>query len=275
MKQTISLLLISTLLFLTACGSSSADFEALQSENSDLKAAQVTLQQEKESLQASLTATESTAQDLQKQVDDANSQISSLQADLAKTQSELQTAQADLKSVSDEYAAYKEQMSPYEGLSEAEAEARQIEADRIKAEEAAEQERKAEEERLAAEEAAREAEEKEKLGYETGITYEQLARNPDDYKGQKVKFTGEVVQVIEGDGETDIRLAVHWNSYGWYDSDQIIYCGFDPSILSFRLLEDDIITIYGYSLGLYSYEAVSGATITLPCVWVEKIELQE
>ena len=275
MKKVLSALLVLVMLIMTGCGSSSADLEALQSENSELKAALATLQQEKESLQTSLTTAESTAQDLQKQVDDANSQISSLQADLTKAQSDLQTAQSDLKSVSDEYAAYKEQMSPYEGLSEAEAEARQIEADRIKAEEAAEQERKAEEERLAAEEAAREAEEKEKLGYETGITYDQLARNPDDYMNEKVKFTGEVVQVLEGEGETDIRLAVHWNSYGWYDSDQILYCGFDPSILSFRLLEDDIITIYGYSLGLYSYEAVSGATITLPCVWIDKIELQE
>ena len=120
-----------------------------------------------------------------------------------------------------------------------------------------------------------EAEEKEKLGYETGITYDQLARNPDDYLGQKVKFTGEVLQVMEGDTENQIRLSVHWNSYGYYDSDQVLYCGFDPSIISFRLLEDDIITIYGYSLGLFSYEAVSGATITLPCVWIDKIELQE
>lgn len=35
-------------------------------------------------------------------------------------------------------------------------------------------------------------------GYETGITYDQLARTPDDFKGKKVKFTGKVVQVIEG-----------------------------------------------------------------------------
>lgn len=268
MKKTMSILLISTLLILTACSANSENIDALHAENSELKSANETLNQEKEALESAVSTAESAQQTLQNQLEEANSKISSLESDLSKAQTELQT-------MTDEYAAYKETMSEYEGLAEDEAEARQIEADRIKAEEAAEQERKAEEERLAAEEAAREAEEKEKLGYETGITYDQLARNPDDYKGQKVKFTGEVLQVVEGDTENQIRLSVHWNSYGYYDSDQVLYCGFDPSIINFRLLEDDIITIYGYSIGLYSYEAVSGATITLPCVWIDKIELQE
>ena len=58
---------------------------------------------------------------------------------------------------------------------EKEAEARRIEAERLIAEEAAEKERQAEEARQAAEQAAREAEEKEKQGYDTGITYDQLA----------------------------------------------------------------------------------------------------
>ena len=38
---------------------------------------------------------------------------------------------------------------------------------------------------------------KEAIGYDTGITYEQLARTPNEYNGEKVKFSGKVIQVIE------------------------------------------------------------------------------
>ena len=31
-----------------------------------------------------------------------------------------------------------------------------------------------------------------------------------------------------------------------------------------RILEDDRVTVYGASTGLYTYESVSGASITLP-----------
>src|SRR5699024_863073 len=66
------------------------------------------------------------------------------------------------------------------------------EKEKEKKEKAAE-EKKAEEER-------KKKEEKEKKGYDTGITYDQLARTPDDYEGEKVKFSGKVLQVMEGNG---------------------------------------------------------------------------
>lgn len=112
--------------------------------------------------------------------------------------------------------------------------------------------------------AKREAEEK--LGYETGITYDQLARTPDDYEGSLVKFTGEVIQTLEEDGQVDIRLAVD----GEYNN--ILYCAYESNIVSSRVLEGDTITIYGTSMGLYSYESTTGVTITIPCVWVDKID---
>ena len=112
------------------------------------------------------------------------------------------------------------------------------------------------------------AEEAEKAkGYETGITYSQLSRNPEQYNGKKVKFKGKVVQVIEGDGkEIQIRLAV--NS----DYDTILFGQYDSSIVSSRILEDDIITIYGLSVGTISYKSTMGGTITIPGVAIEKIE---
>lgn len=102
-------------------------------------------------------------------------------------------------------------------------------------------------------------------GYETGITYDQLARTPDDFKGKKVKFTGKVVQVIEGSGSIQIRLAVNDN----YDT--ILFGQYDSSIVGSRVLEDDHITIYGTSAGTISYQSTMGGTITIPGVTFEKI----
>ena len=157
----------------------------------------------------------------------------------------------------------------------------QAEVDRIAAEEA---EKKAKEEqeaariaaeeeaaRIAAEEAAaREAEEKK--GYETGITYNDLARNPDDYTGKKVKFKGRVLQVSELSNEIQIRLATKKDSWGY--SDDIVYLYFEKSLISSRILDDDIITIYGTAKGLHTYETVLGANVTLPLIYVEKIDIQ-
>ena len=108
--------------------------------------------------------------------------------------------------------------------------------------------------------------EEEKKGYNTGITYEQLARNPEDYEGKKVKFYGKVLQVIEGTDEIKLRIAVN-NDY-----DNVILVGYDPDIVDMRVLEDDKITIMGVSVGLYSYESTGGATITIPAIVVDIIE---
>src|SRR5699024_3666679 len=125
--------------------------------------------------------------------------------------------------------------------------------------EAAEAEKKRKEEEAAAEQKRKDEEAK---GYETGITYDQLARTPDDYDYKKVKFYGKVIQVIEGDDTTEIRFAVD------DDYNQVIYCDFDSSIVSSRVLEDDYITIYGKSTNLLSYQSTMGGTITIPSVTV-------
>lgn len=102
--------------------------------------------------------------------------------------------------------------------------------------------------------------------YETGISFNQLARNPDKYEGEKVKFSGKVLQVMEGDYMVSIRLGVN----GSYDN--VIYGTYFPSLVSSRVLEDDYITVYGTSEGLYTYESTMGASITIPSLSIEKIE---
>ena len=111
-----------------------------------------------------------------------------------------------------------------------------------------------------------EAAAKEKLGYETGITYNQLARTPDDYLGEKVKFKGKVIQVMEGDSSTQIRFAV--NS----DYDTILFAEIASDVTETRILEDDVITIYGLSSGLMTYESTMGGQISIPGMIVEKVD---
>ena len=120
--------------------------------------------------------------------------------------------------------------------------------------------------KAAEEAAAAAAAEEEAKGYETGITYDQLARTPDDYKGKKIKFYGKVLQVMEGNGNVQIRLAVN------DDYDTVLYCEYQSDIVSSRVLEDDHITVYGTYYGLYSYQSTMGGTITIPAAIVERID---
>lgn len=100
--------------------------------------------------------------------------------------------------------------------------------------------------------------------YDTGITYDQLARTPDDYNQKKVKFIGTVVQVIETDDETQLRLAVNDNY------DKIIYCHVPKKLTSkTRILENDSILVRGVSYGLVSYDSAIGGNITIPQILVD------
>ena len=159
-----------------------------------------------------------------------------------------------------EYTTYKERMKPFEELEEAEAQKKLEEAAaEKKAKEDAEAQAKADAEAAKAAEEAK--------GYDTGITYDQLARTPDDYAGQKVKFAGKVIQVMEGDKETQIRFAVDGN----YKN--IILCSIGKEITANnRVLENDQITISGLSLGLYTYKSTMGGDITIPAVIVSLID---
>ncbi len=186
----------------------------------------------------------------------------------ANTENELQVAK--LEKVKSEYTKYKERMKPFEELDEAEAQARKIEAEKVAsdkkaAEEKAAADKKAAEEQAAADAAAAKAAE-EARGYETGITYDQLARTPDDFMGQKVKFYGKVIQVIEDSSTVQLRIAVDDN----YDT--VLLGEYTTSIVSSRILEDDYVTIYGSSVGTITYQSTMGGNITIPGVYIEKID---
>ncbi|WP_108669136.1 hypothetical protein [Peribacillus acanthi] len=146
-----------------------------------------------------------------------------------------------------------DQVDTYEAEAVAKAEAEQ------KAKE--EQERKAAAEKAAKEAAAKKANAK-------TIPYKQIEKNPDRYKDEYVKYTGQIVQIMEGDNLTQIRLAVTKDSYGYSFSDIIFveYAGLTDFV------EDDIVTIYGTVYGAYSYTSQANYEISLPGIIADSVE---
>ncbi len=98
------------------------------------------------------------------------------------------------------------------------------------------------------------------------IPYDDLARDPDSYTGHDIKITGKVLQVVEGDTETNLRVATDGNY------DDVVMVGFDPAILDGkRVLEDDTVTVCGTYIGIYKYQSTLGATISVPGLYGELV----
>ena len=127
----------------------------------------------------------------------------------------------------------------------------------------AEQKRIAEEQaqKAAEEQAKREAEEQAKKEaeahkYETGLTWEQIAR--EGKKGTLGQFEGKIIQVMNGDGFTQYRVAING------DYDQVMLIEVKNSVSKETLLEDDYVYFKGESLGTITYTTVMGAEMTIP-----------
>ena len=130
----------------------------------------------------------------------------------------------------------------------------------------AEKKKKEEEEKKKEEERKELEESKNPDAYVNTPSFDELSRNPNSYYDLsknitkvKVKFSGKVLQVVNGFLKNQIRLAVD------SDYDKVILVTYTEDSNN-RILEDDIITVYGYSGGITSYTSVLGASISLPKV---------
>lgn len=118
-------------------------------------------------------------------------------------------------------------------------------------------------------ECAVEIEKPENLGdYAKNISYKDLSRTPDKFEGKAICYTGEVVQLVEGDGVNALRVAIN-GDYG-----NMFYLEYDPKIISERVLEGDTITFYGIYYGIYQYESALGTTISIPAATVDHIKIK-
>ena len=132
------------------------------------------------------------------------------------------------------------------------------------------------EDQLAQEKAQKEAEEKakkeaeeeakrqaESQKYETGLTWEQIAR--EGKVGTLGQFEGKIVQVMNGSGFTQYRVAING------DYDTIMLVEVLDGVSSETLLEDDYVYFKGMSMGQYTYTTVMGAEMTIPSFMVDEI----
>lgn len=178
-----------------------------------------------------------------------------------KYKNQIETANENAKKIEAEYAEYKSKMQPYENMQLAEKEKKEAELK-------AEREKKEAEEKAKKEAEEKAKKEEEAKGYETGITYEELARNPDKNKGKKVTFTGTVIQVIRGNGEDQFRVRVN-NDYK-----KIIFVSYIPKSGENKILENDKVVVRGVSVGEISYKSTMGGKISIPGITAHLIEIK-
>ncbi len=107
------------------------------------------------------------------------------------------------------------------------------------------------------------------------LTYEEAARNPDDHKNELVVFTGEVAQV-ENSSKKPVLLVKVTRAGGEYYSSYTdsVYVKYEFAD-ELKLLEGDIVSLYGEFLGEKDYTSVLGQNITVPYMVAYYAEIVE
>lgn len=102
------------------------------------------------------------------------------------------------------------------------------------------------------------------------ISYELLARQPDAYKGTKVHFYGKVYQVMEK--EEYVLLGIMGfnpssRQYGDFTDDIVGYYTYQEG--ESKLLEGDLVDIYGIYEGTREYDKVIGGSESIPTITIK------
>ncbi|MEE6636134.1 hypothetical protein [Limosilactobacillus pontis] len=94
------------------------------------------------------------------------------------------------------------------------------------------------------------------------VTYDNLARNSNDWKGKGVTLTGEVIDTDKEDGEYELLVAVNG------DTDQIVMVDArkDDKPANGDIIENDLVTVKGVADGKKSYTTVMGSDENVPYV---------
>ena len=105
-------------------------------------------------------------------------------------------------------------------------------------------------------------------------SYKEVARNSDSYSGKNAKFTGQVVQVVSDGSATVLRVSVTKDEYGIWNNDVVYVTYTYPESDSPKILENDIVTMYGTLEGSQTYTSTLGASITIPALEAKYIDIQ-
>lgn len=108
--------------------------------------------------------------------------------------------------------------------------------------------------------------------------YKDIARKPKDYQGKPAKFRGKVLQVLEREDKVVFRIDVThkenkiYEKGFWSDTVYVEYTPLDEN--ESRILEDDIVNMYGTLDGLKTYKTVLGSETSIPKLKAKYIEIE-
>ena len=92
----------------------------------------------------------------------------------------------------------------------------------------------------------------------TKTLFEDYSRRPNEHLDQNITFSAKVLQVIEGNGVSQYRMAVD------SDNNSVIFVEISNSDRVMRVLEDDKVTVVAKFTGLLTYESTMKTSITIP-----------
>ncbi len=102
------------------------------------------------------------------------------------------------------------------------------------------------------------------------IPYATLFRYAEQHEGKQVYYRGKVIQVIEQNGNYQLRVNVTSDNNGWW-SDTVLLRYWGAPV---RILEDDIVAFVGTMNGTVTYESVLGGEITIPYISVVALKIE-
>ena len=100
------------------------------------------------------------------------------------------------------------------------------------------------------------------------LDYKGCSRDPDEYEGRYVSFSGKVSWLVEYDTYVDFGI----NTRGNYND--LIYVRMNIPESYSRILQGDKVEVSGIYSGLYSYTAVRGDTVTIPYIEASTVTLK-
>ncbi len=101
----------------------------------------------------------------------------------------------------------------------------------------------------------------------TAPSYDELARYPDKYKGRTVHLSGEVLQIINNN---EYLISITKDGLVWTDN---VYIKIKGGTELAKVLEDDIIEVWGYGGGEKAYTSVLGQRRTVPAVDAYRVDV--
>lgn len=94
------------------------------------------------------------------------------------------------------------------------------------------------------------------------VTYDDIARYPNNYQYQIIKINGRIMQIMYDFIQPGMDGYLLSTNYG-----DIVLCGAFTNTSEPRILENDFITLYGISAGLDTYITVNNVEETVPSMF--------